>query len=96
MVKNYNYNYVFLMYDVEQVRCQKVFKVCKKYLTHYQLSVFRGKITPSKLISLKSDLKKVIVKDLDYVVLIKLINEHYFEEEVLGKKEMIEDANFFI
>lgn len=96
MVKNYNYNYVFLMYDVEQVRCQKVFKVCKKYLTHYQLSVFRGKITPSKLISLKSDLKKVIVKDLDYVVLIKLINEHYFEEEVLGKKETIEDANFFI
>ena len=62
--KSYNYNYVFVMYDVDEKRCNKVFKVCKKYLNHYQNSVFRGEITPSKLISLKKELNKVIVKGL--------------------------------
>lgn len=96
MSKNYNYNYVFVMYDVEQKRCHKVFKVCKKYLNHFQLSVFRGKITPSLLIRLKSDLNKVICKDVDHVVIIKLLNSHYFDEEIMGKKHIDFDDDFFI
>ena len=31
----------------------------EKYLSHYQKSVFRGDITPSKLISLRNELKKL-------------------------------------
>lgn len=58
-MKNKNYNYAFLFYDVGEKRVRKVFKICKKYLVHYQNSVFRGDITPSKIISLKSELKKV-------------------------------------
>ena len=58
--KNLNYNYAFVFYDVNEKRVQKVFKICKKYLSHYQNSVFRGDITPSKLIALKEDLKKTI------------------------------------
>ncbi|WP_066506992.1 CRISPR-associated endonuclease Cas2 [Abyssisolibacter fermentans] len=88
----YNYNYVFLFYDVEECRCNKVFKVCKKYLSHYQKSVFRGEISPSRLISLKRDLKKVIEKNKDYVSIIKFINQSYFHEENLGlevKKEEV-------
>ncbi len=49
-----NYNYAFVFYDVNEKRVQKVFKVCKKYLSHYQNSVFRGEISPSKLIQLKT------------------------------------------
>ncbi|OJV65122.1 MAG: CRISPR-associated endonuclease Cas2 [Clostridiales bacterium 38-18] len=96
MAKDYNYNYVFVLYDVDEKRCQKVFKVCKKYLTHFQLSVFRGKITPSLLISLKTDLKKVINKETDSVVIIKLISNRYFEEESIGKKSIPVDDDFFI
>lgn len=96
MAKDYNYNYVFVLYDVEEKRCQKVFKVCKKYLTHFQLSVFRGKITPSLLISLKTDLKKVINKETDSVVIIKLLSNRYFEEESIGKKAPSVDTDFFI
>jgi len=96
MAKSYNYNYVFVMYDVDQKRCQKVFKVCKKYLDHFQLSVFRGKITPSLLIKLKSDLKKVINKDVDYVVIIKLLSNHYFDEESIGKKNIAFDDDYFV
>jgi len=84
--KSYNYNYVFVMYDVDEKRCNKVFKVCKKYLNHYQNSVFRGEITPSKLISLKKELNKVIVKDYDMVSIIKLVSRYDYEQEELGIK----------
>lgn len=57
-MKTINYNYAFVFYDVNEKRVQKVFKVCKKYLSHFQFSVFRGDITPSKLMQLESDLKK--------------------------------------
>lgn len=84
MSKNVNYNYVFLFYDVKEERVQKVFKVCKKYLSHFQKSVFRGEITPSKIILLKKDLKKVINKKEDFICIIKLINGDIFGEEILG------------
>ena len=51
------------------------------------LSVFRGEITPSKLIGLKTDLKKVIQEDEDFICIIKLFNENVFGEEGLGKKD---------
>lgn len=83
-MKTKNYNYVFVMYDVDAKRCQKVFKICKKYLGHYQNSVFRGEITPSKLMSLKRELKKVIKVSYDYVSIIKMTNKHNFDEEQIG------------
>lgn len=83
--KNMNYNYAFVFYDVNVKRVQKVFKVCKKYLSHYQNSVFRGEMSPSKLICLKNDLKKVIDKEEDFICIIKLMNDNVFGEEVLGK-----------
>ena len=60
MPKKINYNYAFVFYDVGEKRVQKVFKVCKKYLSHFQKSVFRGEMSPSKLIRLKTDLNKVL------------------------------------
>lgn len=82
--KNINYNYAFLFYDVNEKRVQRVFKVCKKYLSHFQKSVFRGEITPSKLISLRKDLNKVIDKNEDFVCIVKLLNDNVFDEEILG------------
>ena len=43
MKRERNYNYAFLFYDVGEKRVQKVFKVCKKYLTHYQKICFQGR-----------------------------------------------------
>lgn len=79
-----NYNYAFLFYDVNEIRCNKVFKVCKKYLSHYQKSVFRGEITPSKIMGLRRDLKKVIDEKEDFICIVKLMNENVFGEEVIG------------
>jgi CRISPR-associated protein Cas2 len=94
MKKDYKTNYVFLMYDIADEeseagkrRVNKVFKVCKKYLSHHQKSVFRGEITPSKLIKLKNELKKVIDEELDFISIIKLKNKESFLEDTIGKKE---------
>ena len=76
MIKNLNYNYAFVFYDVNEKRVQKVFKICKKYLSHFQNSVFRGKTTPSKLIKLRNELKSVIVDEEDFVCIIKLMNDN--------------------
>lgn len=82
--KSMNYNYAFLFYDVKENRVQKVFKVCKKYLSHFQYSVFRGEMTPSKFISLRNDLNKVINKEEDFICIIKLMNDNVFGEEIIG------------
>jgi len=93
MKKDYKINYVFLMYDIADEeseagkrRVAKVFKICKKYLEHHQKSVFRGEITPSKLIKLQKELKDVIDEDLDFITIIKLKNDKSFLEDTIGKK----------
>jgi len=93
MKKDYKINYVFLMYDIADEeseagkrRVSKVFKICKKYLTHHQKSVFRGEITPSRLIKLQKELKDVIDEDLDFITIIKLKNRKSFLEDTIGKE----------
>lgn len=85
--KDYNYNYAFVFYDVNEKRVQKVFKICKKYLSHFQYSVFRGEITPSLLIKLKNEIKDVVNEDEDFVCILKLKNENVYGEEIIGDKQ---------
>ncbi|MFT3983425.1 MAG: CRISPR-associated endonuclease Cas2 [Lachnospiraceae bacterium] len=87
MKKQMNFNYAFLFYDVGEKRVQKVFKVCKKYLSHFQYSVFRGEITPSRLIQLRTELNKIIDIAEDFVCIIKLKNDNVFGEELLGNAD---------
>lgn len=96
MKKEINYNYAFLFYDIKEERVNKVFKVCKKYLAHFQKSVFRGEITPSKLILLKKDINKVIDKNEDFVCIIKLLNGKVFGEEVLGIQGQVNGESLII
>ena len=93
MKKNINYNYAFVFYDVKEERVQKVFKVCKKYLSHFQYSVFRGEITPSQLIQLRTELNKIIKKEEDFICIIKMISDGVFGEECLGSRNysIVED-----
>lgn len=84
MSKKINYNYAFVMYDVGEKRVHKVFKICKKYFKHHQKSIFRGHITPSNIIALRNELKKVINAEEDFISIIKLLNQASFEEEIIG------------
>lgn len=83
-----NYNYAFVFYDIGEKRVQKVFKICKKYFKHHQKSVFRGHITPSDLIKLRAEINKVIDKSDDFVSIVKLLSEVYFDEETLGNQKV--------
>ena len=94
--KKINYNYAFVFYDVNEKRVNKVVKVCKKYLSHFQKSVFRGERTPSKLISLRKDLNKVIDKNEDFICIVKLLNGNVFGEEVLGIEEVVNGESLII
>jgi len=83
-----NYNYAFVFYDIGEKRVHKVFKICKKYFKHHQKSVFRGHITPSDLIKLRAEINKVIDKGEDFVSIIKLLSDVYFDEETLGNQKI--------
>ena len=59
--------YVVLVYDISQnnngqKRWSHVFKICKKYLSHIQNSVFEGEISKVQLVKLQQDLKPYIDK----------------------------------
>jgi len=101
MSKQYNYNYAFVFYDIAdkeseigKYRVAKVFKICKKYFKHHQKSVFRGNITPSKLIKFKNEIEKVIDKKIDYVSIIKMQSRAVFEEETIGNAQSESESIF--
>lgn len=87
MVKKINANYAFVFYDVNEKRVTKVFKVCKQYLEHYQNSVFRGNITPSKIMKLKKELESITHEEEDFVSIITCINESVFDEIEIGNAQ---------
>ena len=72
----------------EKSAYKRFLKCVKKYLSHFQKSVFRGEMSPSKLMMLKKDLKKVIDKEEDFICIIKLMNDNVFGEEVLGNGDV--------
>ena len=69
MKKQINYNYVFLFYDIEEKRVNKVFKKCKKYLNHWQKSVFRGALTNAQILELEFELKNCRKKYRGYILI---------------------------
>ncbi len=101
MKKNINYNYIFLFYDIAdefsevgKYRTVKVFNICKKYLKHHQKSIFRGNITPANQIKLKKEVEKVIDHKLDFITMIKVLNEGNFEEETIGTNHKNSESIF--
>lgn len=98
---NINYNYIFVFYDISDEesdagknRVSKVFKTCKKFLKHHQKSIFRGNITPSKLIKLKAELFEIVDENLDFVSIIKLKSKSYFDEDTIGTNHKDSESIF--
>lgn len=76
--------FVILTYDVKAKRDTKVMKVCRKYLTHDQKSVFEGMITEKKLKSLKRELEQIIVTDEDSINIYEFSSMKYCSKERIG------------
>ena len=85
--------YVILVYDInlEEKEGQKVlrnvFKICKKYLTHIQNSVFEGELSKGQLAQLQKELKEYIDKELDSVIIFKSRQEKWLDKEFWGRKD---------
>jgi CRISPR-associated protein Cas2 len=73
-----------LVYDVNQKRVNKVLKICRKYLTWVQNSVLEGEITEATLYKLKMELKKIINKKEDSIIIYNLRTTRYSSREIIG------------
>ena len=81
--------YVILVYDIvtdeEGKRIlPKVFKICKKYLTHIQNSVFEGELSKVQLEKLRQELKPHVDTSLDSIILFKSRHERWLDKEFWG------------
>lgn len=84
--------YVVLVYDISQSnngqkRWSHVFKICKKYLTHIQNSVFEGEISKVQLVKLQQELDLFIDKASDSVIIFKSRHERWLDKEFWGKED---------
>lgn len=84
--------YIVLVYDVNlsnngQKRWSHIFKICKRYLSHIQNSVFEGEITKVQLMKLQQELKPYIDKDVDSVIIFKSRQEKWLDKEFWGKED---------
>lgn len=76
--------YVIVVYDVDQKRCGKMLKLCRKYLHHIQNSVFEGEITEGKLEELKLKAKEIMKEEEDSLIIFKSRNEKWLDKEIVG------------
>ena len=84
--------YIVLVYDVSQEengarRWSRIFKICKKYLTHIQNSVFEGELSKGQLAQLQKELKEYIDQELDSVIIFKSRQEKWLDKEFWGRKD---------
>ena len=91
--------YIVLMYDITMDKngpriSRNVFKICKKYLTHIQKSVFEGNLTELNYLKLKSELNAYIRKDKDSLIVFKSRSEKWLDKEFLGIVDE-KTSNFF-
>lgn len=81
--------YVILVYDINQKCVGKALKICRKYLSHIQKSVFEGNITEAKLNSLKKELGNLVDVQRDSVIIYRLDSVKYTKKEQIGVVQSI-------
>ncbi len=79
--------FVILVYDVNTKRVNRIHKICQKYLTWVQNSVFEGNITQANLMRLKHELGDIIDKEYDSIIIYEFRTKAYFQRETLGKSK---------
>ncbi len=84
--------YCILIYDIEMNDggakvSRNVFKICKKYMTHIQKSVFEGELSELQCMKLNAELAKYIRQDTDSVIIFKSRNEKWLDKEFWGLED---------
>jgi len=76
--------FIILVYDANEKRVQKFHKVCKKYLTWVQKSVFEGEISEANLRILIDQLKEIMDIKEDSILIYKFRTKKYYDRETIG------------
>lgn len=91
--------YVILVYDISiegngQKRWSNIFKICKRYLSHVQNSVFEGEITKAQLMKMKKEMHQYIDEERDSVLVFHTRQEKWLDKEIWGKDN--DNTSFFL
>ena len=78
--------YVILVYDVDQKRTSKMLKLCRRYLSWIQNSVFEGEISEVQLKQLTLEAKRVM-EDEDSLIVFKSREEKWLQKEIIGDEK---------
>ena len=78
--------YVILVYDVDQKRTSKMLKLCGRYLSWIQNSVFEGQISEVQLKQLALEAKRVM-EDEDSLIVFKSREEKWLQKEIIGNEK---------
>jgi CRISPR-associated protein Cas2 len=78
--------YVILVYDIGEKRVAKMLKLCRKYLSWIQNSVFEGEITAVKLKELKIKASMIMEDETDSLIIFKSRDEKWLNKEIVGKE----------
>ena len=79
--------YVILVYDIEEKRVGKMLKLCRRYLTWIQNSVFEGELSDVKLKELLSEAKGIMQIDKDSIIIFKSRQEKWLDKMVVGREK---------
>lgn len=85
--------FIILVYDFGEKRVGKALKICRKYLTWVQNSVFEGEIGEANLKKLTMELSKIMDKNYDSIILYKFNNTRYSKRETIG---LVKNSQDFI
>ena len=77
--------YVILVYDVDQKRTAKMLKLCRRYLSWIQNSVFEGEISEVQLKQLTSEARN-LMDEKDSLIFFKSRDEKWLENVLSGMK----------
>jgi len=82
--------YIILVYDMGEKRVGKMLRLCRKYLSWIQNSVFEGEISKGQLLALKASAKKMM-KDEDSLIIFSSRNERWLNKEIIGNERSSTD-----
>ena len=79
--------YVILVYDIGQKRVGKMLKLCRKYLSWIQNSVFEGEITEVRLKELILNAEKIMKKEEgDSLIIFSSRSEKFLDKQIIGQE----------
>jgi CRISPR-associated protein Cas2 len=84
--------YVILVYDIGEKRVGKMLKLCRKYLSWIQNSVFEGDITEVKLKELILSAEKIMKEEEDdSLIIFSSRSDKFLEKQIIGKERSSTD-----